>query len=93
MGCLSRASWRRNCTDPDTGRNTRNHDPDEYSLTLEFRDTLHLLADGKVNATPIRTGNVGLSGVEAAFGALTDPEHHAKIVIDPRTTSTSPTTD
>ncbi len=51
---------------------------------LEFRDTLHLLASGKVDATPLLTGTVGLPGVEAAFAALADPEQHAKIVIDPR---------
>ncbi len=50
---------------------------------LEFRDTLHMLADGKVNAAPIVTGTVGLPGVESAFAALGDPEAHAKILIDP----------
>ena len=40
---------------------------------LEFRDTLHLLAEGKVNAAPIVTGTVGLAGVDAAFDALADP--------------------
>jgi threonine dehydrogenase-like Zn-dependent dehydrogenase len=52
---------------------------------LEFRDTLHMLADGKVNPAPLVTGTVGLAGVEGAFQALADPERHAKIVIDPRT--------
>lgn len=51
---------------------------------LEFRDTLHMLADGKLNATPLVTGKVGLDGVAAAFEALGDPETHAKIIIDPR---------
>lgn len=51
---------------------------------LEFRDTLHMLAEGKVDPQPIVTGTVGLDGVEAAFAALRDPEQHAKIVIDPR---------
>jgi len=51
---------------------------------LEFRDTLHMLADGKVDATPLVTGRIGLSGVERAFEALTDPERHAKVIIDPR---------
>jgi threonine dehydrogenase-like Zn-dependent dehydrogenase len=50
---------------------------------LEFRDTLHMLAEGKVDASPILTGAVGLDGVEAAFEALGDPEAHAKILIDP----------
>jgi threonine dehydrogenase-like Zn-dependent dehydrogenase len=51
---------------------------------LEFRDTLHLLADGEVDPRPLITGEVGLDGVDAAFTALGDPEKHAKILIDPR---------
>ncbi len=51
---------------------------------LEFRDTLHMLADGKVDPRPLVTGTVGLGGVEGAFDALTDPEAHAKILIDPQ---------
>lgn len=57
---------------------------------LEFRDTLHMLADGKLNATPLVTGKVGLGGVAAAFQALGDPEIHAKILIDPRSEATAP---
>lgn len=57
---------------------------------LEFRDTLHMLADGKVNAAPLITGTVGLPGVEAAFDALGDPEAHAKILIDPKSDAASP---
>src|SRR5918996_140150 len=51
---------------------------------LEFRDTLHMLAEGKVDPRPLITGEVGLEGVETAFDALADPETHAKILIDPR---------
>lgn len=51
---------------------------------LEFRDTLHMLADGKVNAAPIVTGTVGLAGVQGAFDVLGSAESHAKILIDPR---------
>ncbi len=51
---------------------------------LEFRDTLHMLAEGKVDAAPLITGTVGLTGVESAFEALADPETHAKILIDPK---------
>ena len=50
---------------------------------LEFRDTLHMLAEGKVDPRPMMTGEVGLSGVDDAFAALGDPEKHAKILIDP----------
>ncbi len=56
---------------------------------LEFRDTLHMLAHGKVNAAPIVTGTVGLAGVESAFDALADPESHAKILIDPKSSTAS----
>lgn len=51
---------------------------------LEFRDTLHALADGKLDASAMLTGRVGLDGVESAFVTLGDPEMHAKIVIDPQ---------
>ncbi|HNA49999.1 MAG TPA: zinc-binding dehydrogenase [Mycobacterium sp.] len=57
---------------------------------LEFRDTLHMLADGKLNAAPLVTGKVGLDGVAAAFKALGDPETHAKILVDPRSDATAP---
>jgi threonine dehydrogenase-like Zn-dependent dehydrogenase len=50
---------------------------------LEFHDTLHMLADGKLDASALVTGTVGLDGVDAAFRALGDPERHAKILIDP----------
>jgi threonine dehydrogenase-like Zn-dependent dehydrogenase len=58
---------------------------------LEFRDALHLLADGKVDGASMITGTVGLDGVAGAFDALGDPEVHAKILIDPRSRATSPT--
>lgn len=51
---------------------------------LEYRDTLHMLADGKVNCAHLITGTVGLDGVARAFDALGDAGRHAKILIDPR---------
>ncbi|MCH9708867.1 MAG: zinc-binding dehydrogenase [Actinomycetia bacterium] len=57
---------------------------------LEFRDTLHMLADGKLDASALVTGTVGLDGVAAAFEALGDPEAHAKILIDPASQATAP---
>jgi threonine dehydrogenase-like Zn-dependent dehydrogenase len=57
---------------------------------LEFRDTLHMLAEGKVDASPLVTGTVGLEGVDTAFGALGDPEAHAKILIDPKSSAAEP---
>ncbi len=57
---------------------------------LEFRDTLQMLAEGKVDPSPLITGEVGLDGVEAAFAALGDPETHAKILIDPSSSAAEP---
>ncbi len=57
---------------------------------LEFRDTLQMLAEGKVDPSGMVTGVVGLDGVEAAFGALADPETHAKILIDPASRAAEP---
>ncbi|TSD99199.1 zinc-binding dehydrogenase [Skermania sp. ID1734] len=56
----------------------------------EFRETLHMLADGKVNPAPLITGTVGLDGVSNAFDALGDPEVHAKILIDPQSSAVTP---
>jgi threonine dehydrogenase-like Zn-dependent dehydrogenase len=50
---------------------------------LDFRDTLHRLAEGKLNAGPLVTGQVGLDGVDAAFDALASADVHAKVLIDP----------
>lgn len=55
----------------------------------EFRDTLHMLADGKVDPSPLLTGTIGLEGIDSAFTALASPEQHAKILVDPRSTATS----
>ena len=57
---------------------------------LEFRDTLHMLAEGKVDPRPLMTGVVGLDGVESAFDALGDPAVHAKILIDPKSAAAEP---
>ena len=57
---------------------------------LEFRDTLHMLAEGEIDARPLITGSVGLDGVDAAFSALGDPELHAKILIDPQSAAAEP---
>jgi threonine dehydrogenase-like Zn-dependent dehydrogenase len=50
---------------------------------LEFRETLHMLAEGEVDPRPLITGTIGLDGVAGAFDALADPERHAKILVDP----------
>jgi threonine dehydrogenase-like Zn-dependent dehydrogenase len=54
-----------------------NHTP------LEYRDTLHLIAEGKLGCAPLITGEVGLDGVAGAFDELATPERHAKILINP----------
>ncbi len=59
---------------------------------LEFRDTLHMLAEGKIGAAPLLTGVVGLAGVAAAFDALARADEHAKILIDPQSTVAGPAT-
>ena len=56
----------------------------------EFRESLHLLAEGKVNAAPVVTGTVGLGGVDNAFTQLGKAEQHAKILIDPASELTAP---
>lgn len=54
---------------------------------VEFRRTLHLLADGKIDASPMLTGTIGLDAVASAFETLASPNRHAKIVIDPTSTA------
>jgi threonine dehydrogenase-like Zn-dependent dehydrogenase len=56
----------------------------------EFRETLHMLAEGEVDASPLVTGHAGLPGVESAFDALGDPDAHAKILIDPKSPAAEP---
>jgi len=60
---------------------------------LEFRDTLHMLAEGDVDPSPLITGTVGLDGVKDAFtalGGVGGSQAHAKILIDPRSTAAAP---
>lgn len=49
----------------------------------EFREALHLLADGKVRPEALVTGTVDLDGVAGAFDDLANPERHAKILVRP----------
>ena len=53
-----------------------------YSLQ-EFAQTLHALAEGKIEAEPLITGRSGLEGVAAAFEDLAQPNRHAKILVEP----------
>ena len=52
-------------------------------LPSEYRDALHLLAEGRLRCEPLVTGVVGLEGVDGAFEALRQREQHGKILIDP----------
>ena len=49
----------------------------------EFRDSLHHLAEGRIDGSPVVTGRVGLDGVAQAFTDLGNPENHAKIMVMP----------
>ncbi len=51
--------------------------PDEFAATL--RD----IAEGRIDAQPLVTGVVGLSGVAHAFETLANPQSEIKIVVDP----------
>ena len=54
----------------------------------EFRETLHMLADGKVDACAAgHRARSGWTASTSAFTALGDPEAHAKILIDPKSES------
>jgi threonine dehydrogenase-like Zn-dependent dehydrogenase len=49
----------------------------------EFASTLAALADGRIDASPLVTGTVGVDGIPDAFAALAQPERHAKILAEP----------
>ena len=49
----------------------------------EFRDAMHLIADGIVDVGPMITGRVGLNDIAGAFASLAKPEEHTKILVKP----------
>jgi threonine dehydrogenase-like Zn-dependent dehydrogenase len=49
----------------------------------EFRESLHAIGRGDVDAGALVTGRVGLDGAAAAFDELGRPEHHVKILVVP----------
>ena len=49
----------------------------------EFAASLHHIAEGMIDVTPLITGKVGLDGVAGAFAELASPERHAKILVEP----------
>lgn len=50
---------------------------------MQFGTTLHRIAEGELDVSPLVTGRVGLDGVADAFTELGDPEAHAKILVVP----------
>lgn len=50
---------------------------------MEFASTLHTIAEGQIDVTPMITGSVGIDGVPQAFTDLANPDAHAKIVVEP----------
>jgi threonine dehydrogenase-like Zn-dependent dehydrogenase len=49
----------------------------------EFASALRSIAEGAVDLEPMLTGSVGIDGVIDAFGDLGNPDHHAKILVEP----------
>jgi len=49
----------------------------------EFAQTLHSIAEGRIDVAPMYSGTVGLSGTPEAFASLAKPEK-VKIIVDPR---------
>lgn len=49
----------------------------------EFAASLRAIAEGRLDVTPLITGEVGLDGVGAAFDDLADPDRHCKILVTP----------
>ena len=53
-----------------------------YDLA-EFESTLHRIADGTLDASPLITHTVGLDGVAETFAALAEPDAHGKVIVEP----------
>ncbi len=49
----------------------------------EFKQSLFNIAEGHINVAPMITGTVGVSGIPQAFEDLSNPEQHAKIMVEP----------
>ncbi len=49
----------------------------------EFAGALRALAEGEIDASPMITGTVDLDGVPGAFEALSRPDEHVKILVEP----------
>jgi threonine dehydrogenase-like Zn-dependent dehydrogenase len=49
----------------------------------EFAESLRALAEARIDAAPLITGRVDVEGVAGAFGELSRPDRHAKILVEP----------
>lgn len=49
----------------------------------EFAESLDAIAEGRIDASALVTGEVGLEGVAGAFAELASPERHVKILVRP----------
>ncbi|HZU80390.1 MAG TPA: zinc-binding dehydrogenase [Acidimicrobiales bacterium] len=49
----------------------------------EFAEALQVIAEGKVDVSPMITGTVDLAGTPGAFDALANPDAHVKILVEP----------
>ena len=49
----------------------------------EFSDSLMAIGEGRIDVSPIITGEVGLEGVPGAFEELAEPDRHCKILVVP----------
>ena len=53
------------------------YEPDEFAATL------HAVADGTLDVTPLLTGRVGFDGVADAFEQLGRADQHVKVLVEP----------
>ncbi len=54
-----------------------------YYQPQEFAESLENIASGKIAWQKMRTGKVGIDGVQGAFDTLFKPNDHIKIIIEP----------
>ncbi|MBD0020675.1 zinc-binding dehydrogenase [Gordonia pseudamarae] len=54
-----------------------------YYDPAEYHTALQMIADGRIDVSPLITATIGFDSVPAAFEALGSAEQHAKILIDP----------
>lgn len=49
----------------------------------EFAESLHDLAEGRIDGEAVITGEVGIDAIPQAFADLADPENHVKVLVRP----------